>query len=139
MTESLVILTVVIFCALGFITAAAGYARYNYSKFVTSEKELINNIVSLVNTRNTAINTYLATYIEWLNNEFNKKCIELFMADTFLLTLKEKYSIPDSEYVLSFQNIIGDVQNLNRIKTQELMNNVSNSMVEAVKKQIGEK
>lgn len=139
MTETLVILTFVIFCAIGLIIAISAYARYHYSKYVQSEKEIINNIVSLVNSRNTAINTYLADYVGWLNDDFNKQCIELFMADTFLLTLKEKYNIPDSEYVLSFQNIIGDVQNLNRKKTQELMNNVSNSMIEVVKKQIGEK
>jgi hypothetical protein len=114
-------------------------ARNNYTKFVASEKEIINNIITLINTRNTTITESLTNYVMWLNEDFNHKCTEIFMADPLLLALKEKYNMADSEYILSFSNVIADVQNLNRVKAQELLNNVSNSMIEAVKKQIGEK
>jgi hypothetical protein len=135
----LIIDSIVIFLGLVVVVIVSFLARANYLKFVNSEKEIINNIISLVNNRNKAVTTYMTGYVEWLNNDFNPKCIEIFMADTFLLTLKEKYNINDAEYIMSFQNVIGEVQNLNRIKAKELLDSVSSSMIEAVKKQIGEK
>ena len=131
--------TLIVFIGLVVIVVFAFVARASHVKFVNSQKEVINNIISLVNSRNTSINSALQEHITWLVDDFNGKCIELFMSDTYLIAMKEKYNIPDSEFVLAFQNVIGDVQNINRMKTQELLTKVSNSMIAAVKEQIGEK
>lgn len=125
-----------LFCLLGILGVTFA-ARHNYLKFVSEQKEVLNNVVSLVNERNAAVNNALSEYVSWLNNEFSQQCIEIFMSDSFLMALKEKYNIPDSEFVLAFQSVIADVQNANRVKTTEALTKVSASMLEAVKKQMG--
>ena len=132
-------IVVVTFICLVAIAGSCLYAVKHYDKHVEEEKEVLKNIVTLVNDRNAAVNRYLSEYIRWINDDFNDQCVELFMADTHLINMKEKYNIKDTEYVMAFQNVIADVQNINRVKTQELLTKVSNTMIEAVKNQLGEK
>lgn len=131
-----------IVCTIGCLIAivVAGQLTYNKNeKYFSEQKLIINSMVELVNTRTKAINTALSNYINWLGTDYNTLSLELFLTDTFLIKLKDKYGITDTEYALAFQNIISEVQNLNRRKTQSLLTEVSNEMIEAVKNQIKEK
>lgn len=137
-TSIIGVLSLFIIC-LGCTLIFAQYKYNKYNRFVSEQKEVINNMIELLNARNKITNKFLVDYVYWLNNDFSKQSIELVVNDAFLTSMRDKYKIPTQEYVLAFQNILTELQNSNCVRVQELITNISNNMISVIRSQIQEK
>lgn len=133
----------VIFLA-AFFGVCAVYGTYfykekEYKNNIEAQKHLIQDMVNLLQVRTNSINNELNKYIQWLNKDFTQETIELFLTDSAMEDLKKKHKIKDTDFIMSFKGIIASVQNLQKIKVQELLEDVSSNVINEVKRQLGEK
>lgn len=126
-------------CSASAVYVLYFYKEKEYQRSIKAQKEMIQDMVSLLQVRTNSINNEFAHYIQWLNKDFTQLAIELFLNDPAMEDLKKKYKIKDTEFIMSFQGIIASVQNLQKIKIQEVIEDVSSTVIEEVKRQLGEK
>jgi hypothetical protein len=125
-----------------FLAIIAIYVLYfikekEYNKKVKDQTELLNDMVSLIQKRNGSFNKEISTYVNWLNNEFTNLSIELFLSNRAMEQLKSKHKIKDTDFIMSFQSIISDIQNIQKKRVQQILDNVSLDVIEEMKKQLG--
>lgn len=108
-----------------------------FRESIKEQKAILNDMVSLIQKRNGSFNKEMTNYVNWLNTEFSSLSVQIFLSNSAMEQLKDKYNIKDTEFISSFQSIITDIQNLQTKKVNEILETVSETVIEEIKKQLG--